>query len=91
MAAEQESASPVMHPAPELIREARQIDTSVEVDLPNSEPSRRMTIEISPMSVIKVMLLILAAYIVLRVWPLVTLLLLSAMFAAALSPLRRSR
>lgn len=69
----------------ELVREARRIEDSVEIDLP--EPAaHRIVVEVRALTVVKVLAVLFAAYIVMQVWTLITLLAVSAMLAAALSP-----
>lgn len=69
----------------DLVKVARKIDDSVTVD-PPLQPGRTLTIDISAFAVVKVLLVLLGAWALLQVWPLLTLLIVSLMLAAALSP-----
>jgi predicted PurR-regulated permease PerM len=69
----------------ELIREARRIDDTVRLDRPEPQ-GVRVQIDVPAMTVVKVLAILFAAYIVIDVWPLISLLLVSLMLAAALSP-----
>src|SRR5690349_20265278 len=71
-------AVPANGPAvdPELVVQARRIEDSVAVDLPQPT-AHHVAIEISALTVIKVLGVIFGAYVLIQVWPLLTLLLTS--------------
>jgi predicted PurR-regulated permease PerM len=69
----------------ELVREARRIEDTVQVDLPDRRV-HKIAVDVPAMTVVKVLAVLFAAYIFVQVWPLITLLLISVMLAAALSP-----
>jgi predicted PurR-regulated permease PerM len=82
---------PHAHPAggpmldPQLVREARHIEDSIAVDRP-PPTSHRVVIDVSALTILKVLGVLFGAYVLIQVWPLLTLLLTSIMLAAALSP-----
>lgn len=69
----------------ELVREARRIDDTVELDLPQS-PGHKIVIDVPALTVVKILAVLFAAYLLVQVWPLILFLLLSAMLASALAP-----
>lgn len=69
----------------EVVREARQIEDSVWVDAPSTQ-AHRMTIDVPAMTVLKIIAILFGVYIVMQIWGLLTLLGVSVMLAAALSP-----
>jgi predicted PurR-regulated permease PerM len=68
----------------ELVREARRIDDTVELDLP--PPGRKIVIDVPALAVVKVLAILFVVYLVIQVWQLILFLLISAMLASALAP-----
>ncbi|HTD76148.1 MAG TPA: hypothetical protein VK898_00830, partial [Chloroflexota bacterium] len=67
----------------ELIKEARAIEDTVTIDT-SGAPARTLVVDVRAMTVVKVLAVLFSAWLVTQVWPLVTLLALSVMLAAAL-------
>lgn len=69
----------------ELQRQADKIEDTVQVDLPDASP-RRIVIDVSAIGVLKIIGILFGLYLLVQIWPLITLFMVSAMLAAALSP-----
>lgn len=70
---------------PELVQEARQIEDSVTLDLPQGS-ARTLTIDVPARTVLKILGILFGVYVLTQVWGLLTLLAVAVMLAAALSP-----
>ncbi|HZT97043.1 MAG TPA: AI-2E family transporter [Chloroflexota bacterium] len=70
---------------PELEHEAKQIEDSVRVELDRT-PVQRVAIDIQVVTLLKVLAVLFAVYLVTRIWSLILLVGISVMLSAALSP-----
>jgi predicted PurR-regulated permease PerM len=69
----------------ELVREARQIDDSVVIDLP-PDPAHRVIVDVKAMTIVKILAILFVASLLTEIWPLITLIALAVMLATALAP-----